>query len=116
MARKQSISVEQPRLSATEIAETFHKTVALVEHGSRCGKANCKCATTGYRHGPYAFLRWRDRNGQQRRRYVPKAEVARVREILALRQLIDRERRQALAEARDYLRYLRQLRKEYRLW
>jgi len=107
---------EQPRLSATEFAESHYKTPALVEHGIRCGKPNCKCARSDYRHGPYAYLYWRDGAGHAHRVYVPKAELARVREIVKLRQAIDRQRHHVLAEARDYLRYLRQLGKEYRLW
>jgi hypothetical protein len=107
---------EPARLSATEFANSHYKTPALVEHGIRCGKPTCKCATSAYRHGPYAYLYWRDGAGDAHRVYVPKAEVARVREIIQLRQAIDRERRQLLAESRAYLRDLRQLGKAYGLW
>lgn len=105
---KQSITgAIEPRMTATEFAESHYKTPALVEHGIRCGKPNCRCATSAYRHGPYAYLYWRDGRGHPRRRYVRRAEAAEVREVIRLRQAIDRERRQALAQSVAYLRELR---------
>lgn len=108
--------LEEPRLSATDFAQTFYKTPALIGYSIRCGKPNCRCASTDYRHGPYRALFWRDASGQLCRRYVPKAEVARVHEIVQLRKAIDQQQRQTLADARAYLRELRQLGKAYRLW
>jgi hypothetical protein len=94
------------RLSATEFAKTHFKTPALVEHGIRCGKANCKCRGD-YRHGPYGYKYWRDLFGTAHRVYVPKAEVEAVREIIERRQWIERERRQLLEDSRAYLRLVR---------
>lgn len=103
-------------LSATQFAESHYKTPALVEHGIRCGKPNCKCATSDYRHGPYAYLYWRDGAGDAHRVYVPKAEVATVRETIGLRQAIDRERRWerdlSRLGIRSLMRWLRELRPE----
>jgi hypothetical protein len=104
-----------PRLSATELAKTHYKTPALVEHGIRCGKPNCKCAGD-YRHGPYAYLYWRDHHGKAQRVYVRKADVDAVREIVNRRQCLERERRTLLRESRAYLRELRALGKAHRLW
>lgn len=106
--KKQSIpGNETARLSATEFAESHYKTPALVVHGIRCGKPKCTCATSEYRHGPYAYLYWRDGLGHPRRRYVRKAEVNQVREIIELRQAIARERRAAMLESKTRLRELR---------
>jgi hypothetical protein len=102
--------------SALEFANSHYKTPALVEHGIRCGKPNCKCATSAYRHGPYAYLYWRDGDGRAHRVYVPKAEIAQVRQVVQLRQAIDRQQRQMLAESRAYLRELRQIGKSYAQW
>jgi hypothetical protein len=46
---------------------------SLQREWRRCGKATCRC-TNGMLHGPYWYLRWRDR-GRQRRRYVPRERV-----------------------------------------
>ena len=43
----------------------------------RCGKPTCRC-TSGERHGPYLYRRWRER-GRQRRQYVKPADAERVR-------------------------------------
>lgn len=106
---------EQPSPSATEFVKSHYKTPALVEHGTRCGKPNCRCAGSGHRH-PTAYLYWRDATGRAHRRYVRKAEVERVRELVQLRQAIDRQQRQTLADARAYLRELRQFEQEYQRW
>ena len=97
---------EQPRVSAIEFAETHYKVPAFVTHGVRCGDPSCKC-TGDYRHGPYAYLYWRDGLGTAHRVYVRKAEVDEVRAIVERRQWIERERRQLLAESRAYLRLLK---------
>jgi Family of unknown function (DUF6788) len=47
----------------------------------RCGKPTCRC-TTGERHGPYLYRRWRE-GGRQRRAYVAAAEAERVRAAIA---------------------------------
>ncbi len=102
-------------VSITEFAETHYKTAAFVMHGTRCGRKNCRCAVTDYRHGPYAYLFWYE-HGHARRRYVPKAEVEAVRAIIERRQAERRAWRAMLAESREQLRfirwYLRQLRRE----
>lgn len=106
---------EPARLTATQFAETFYKVPALVTHGVRCGKPNCKCATSEYRH-PSTCLFWRDGYGKLRRRYVRKAEVNEVREIIELRQAIAREQRRerdlSRLHVRTLMRWLRELRPE----
>jgi hypothetical protein len=47
----------------------------------RCGKVSCRC-TTGQRHGPYLYRRWRE-DGRQRREYVPAANRTEVEEAIA---------------------------------
>jgi len=108
-------------VSIIEFAESHYKIPALVEHGIRCGKPNCRCATTQHRHRT-ACLYWRD-GAQSRRRYVPKAEVDAVRAIIERRRAERREWRAMLAESREQLRfirwYVRQLQdagKEQRSW
>jgi hypothetical protein len=58
-------------------------------------------------HGPYAFLYWRDERGQQRRRYVRKADVEQIERIVRDRKRQDRETRQVAAAAQTELRQLR---------
>lgn len=123
MENQSIASAVEPRMTAREFAESHYKTPAYVEHGIRCGKPNCKCATSDYRHGPYSYLYWRDALGHPRRRYVRKAEADAAREVIELRRAIDRERRQALAQSMAYLcelrmrvRELQQIGKEQGLW
>jgi hypothetical protein len=111
-----SLPKPTPRLSATEFAKTHHKTAAVLSYGVRCGKANCCCAMSTYRHGPYVFLYWRDEAGRPHRRYVPNAEVAAVQAIVEQRKHAEREARRQLAEARAELRLLRLLLKEWSRW
>jgi hypothetical protein len=46
------------------------QTGSLQREWRRCGKQRCRCAR-GILHGPYWYLRWRER-GRQRRQYVPR--------------------------------------------
>jgi Family of unknown function (DUF6788) len=46
------------------------QTGSLQRERRRCGKQRCRCAR-GILHGPYWYLRWRER-GRQRRQYVPR--------------------------------------------
>lgn len=100
--------------SIVEFAETHHKIPALIVSGTRCGKPNCRCATSNYRHRT-ACLYWRE-HGHARRRYVPKADVEAVRSIIERRRAERQAWRAMLAESREQLRfirwYLRQLRRE----
>lgn len=75
----------------------------------RCGRANC-CCTRGSLHGPYYRLFWRDSSGKQRTKYVPWAEVDKVKAA------IDRyhELYPAIWEMRQKLTELRRLEKEWR--
>lgn len=101
-------------VSIIEFAESHYKIPALVEHGIRCGKANCRCATTEHRHRT-ACLYWRER-GHARRRYVPKDQVPAVRAIVERRQAERQAWRRSLAQADEYVRfvnrYLRELRND----
>ena len=47
----------------------------------RCGRPGCRCAR-GRLHGPYVYLRWRQEK-QQRKAYIPAAQVPAVRAALA---------------------------------
>jgi hypothetical protein len=69
----------------------------------RCGKAGCKCAG-GERHGPFWRRQWRE-GGRTHRRYVRRADVARVRAALAAW----REQHPPVATLRDEVRKLRRL-------
>ena len=40
------------------------------QEGVRCGRANCRCAQGGPRHGPYWYAVRRDMNGRVRKRYI----------------------------------------------
>jgi len=47
----------------------------------RCGKEYCRCASGDEAdlHGPYYYRRWRDKDGTQRKEYVPEDELDTVR-------------------------------------
>ncbi|CAN5692847.1 hypothetical protein BH23CHL5_BH23CHL5_28330 [soil metagenome] len=107
------MSAKTARVSVTEFAETHYKIPSLIIHGVRCGKLNCKCSRSQHRHGPYAYLYWRDGLGKAHRLYVRKAEVEQVRGIIELRQMVERERRQLRAQSRDYLSFLNAMAKRY---
>lgn len=109
------MSREGASLPLEEFAESHHKIPALIVGGTRCGKSNCRCATTEHRHRT-ACLYWRDAYGQSHRRYVPKDEVDAVRAIIERRQAERQAWRRSLAEAKIELRLLRQFGKAYGLW
>ena len=90
-----------------KLAETFHKTPALVPLWTRCGKATCRC-NYGRQHGPYWVLRWRE-GSVQHRRYVRQADVAHVEALIAERRAVDRTDRQHAAQAVTDLRRIRTL-------
>lgn len=85
----------------------FHKAdrrpPALVSYCTRCGDPSCRC-TRGDLHGPYWYLRWRER-GVQRRRYVAATELEAVRVYL------DEHRRQRVASEREILAAVSSLRR-----
>jgi hypothetical protein len=54
-----------------------------------CGKPNCRCVC-GYLHGPFFYRRFRQ-DGQQRKQYVRRENVADVLDAIARRQALDRE-------------------------
>jgi hypothetical protein len=58
-------------------------TGSLQREWRRCGKPTCRCAS-GMLHGPYWYLRWRDR-GRQRRRYVSSPRVDATRAAIEQR-------------------------------
>ncbi len=87
-AEKRFLAGVGSRPSVTHFAESFPKIPALVAHGTRCGKLNCRCAA-GHLHAT-RYLRWRE-GAVQRRRYVRAADVSAVRAILKKR----REQRHA---------------------
>ncbi len=74
----------------------------------RCGRNECKCATSDYRHGPYYYLRWREwaeetGSWRQRKRYIPRGDLKRERARLrqARRRLRLRRQAEREAEARE---------------
>lgn len=99
---------------ATVFAETFPKVPALVRHPVRCGSPTCRCAG-GELHESWRLV-WRGQDGRQRRRYVRKADLAAVREIV--RRRADRARSVRLegtvasAELRAMVRLYRELVRE----
>ena len=95
---------------ALHLAETFHKKPALVTQYTRCGKATCRC-NDGRLHGPYAVLRWRE-GGRQRRRYVKRADVERVRAVVGRRRSERAALRAEFAESASLLRALKALHRE----
>jgi hypothetical protein len=88
-----------------KLIETLPKTraVSLHQQWTRCGKPSCRCAR-GALHGPYWYLFWRER-GRLHKRYVPRAELAQMRALVA-------EHRAGLALQRAALRLYRQLWRE----
>jgi hypothetical protein len=81
-------------------------TGSLQREWRRCGKRRCRC-TRGMPHGPYWYLRWRER-GRQRRQYVPRERVDAIRVVLEQR----RRLRPPVWSLRQALADLRQLTKE----
>lgn len=96
--------------SATELAETLHKTPVLLTTWTRCGKPTCRSAS-GEPHGPYHALYWRE-GGVQRRRYVRGDEVAAVAVLESRREQLLRDQREWL-RARKTWRELMQLIEEH---
>ncbi len=101
---------------ATVFAETFPKVPALVRHPVRCGSPSCRCAR-GERHESWRLV-WRGQDGRQRHRYVRKADLAAVREIVRRRadhaRAVRLERAVANAELRALIRLYRELMREVR--
>jgi hypothetical protein len=81
-------------------------TGSLQREWRRCGKPTCRC-TNGMLHGPYWYLRWRDR-GRQRRRYVPRERVDGMQAAIEQR----RRLRPPVWSLRRTLAELRQIMKE----
>ena len=99
---------------ATVFAETFPKVPALVRHPVRCGSPSCRCAR-GERHESWRLV-WRGADGRQRHRYVRRADLATVGEIVRRRTDSARaarlERDRATAELRAMMRTYRELMRE----
>jgi len=49
-------------------------TGTIVKQYVRCGHRGCHCRT-GRGHGPYYYLSYRDRQGRQHKRYLPRSQV-----------------------------------------
>lgn len=54
----------------------------------RCGKENCRCSSgkADELHGPYWYRYWRDDDGRQRKTYVRRSELDRVRAAIEKRE------------------------------
>jgi hypothetical protein len=48
-----------------------------------CGRPNCRCHTTGPKHGPHMYVNYKGESGRTTGYYVPKAFQEQVREGLA---------------------------------
>jgi aminoglycoside phosphotransferase (APT) family kinase protein len=96
--------------SPQEIAETLHKTPALVQVRTRCGKTGCRC-TTGQLHGPYTVMSWRE-GTVQRRRYVREEDIPAVRAIIEQRQSARAVERQTWISSTAILRQLAQIQED----
>ena len=101
------MTANRPRVSTIEFVRSCHKVPALITYRVRCGSPGCRCAGE-VGHGPYWFLRWRDRTGKHCRRYVRLTDVEAVRSTIAERRA---ERTRARFEARAALAWLRSSRK-----
>jgi uncharacterized protein DUF6788 len=55
-----------PRLEQQRTVAGLPRTGSLQREWRRCGKPTCRCAG-GMLHGPYWYLRWRDRGSQASR-------------------------------------------------
>ncbi len=110
------MAIETSARPTTVFAETFPKVPALVRHPVRCGSPSCRCAG-GELHESWRLV-WRGQDGRQRRRYVRKADLAAVREIVRRRADQARtarlERAVANAECRAMIRLHRELVREVR--
>lgn len=97
--------------TAVQFVRSFPKNrgLALVQHGTRCGRQNCRCAR-GQLHRT-AYLRWREA-GCQRRRYVRRGDLDAVRAAVAERRLARRYERMTWREA---ARLLERLEATYRM-
>jgi hypothetical protein len=88
---------EGGRLQRTDSLETLPKTGTVCAQWVRYGKPGCRCAR-GELHGPY--YAWFSREyGQLRKRYVPLADVAAVREACDARRTHKRAARLAREDA-----------------
>jgi hypothetical protein len=94
------------RLEQQRTVAGLPQTGSLQREWRHCGKPTCRCAG-GMLHGPYWYLRWRDR-GKQRRRYVPSERVDATRTAIEQR----RRQRPSAWSLRQALAELRQLAKE----
>ena len=82
--------------SGRERAEALPKIAWVCEQWVTCGRPTCRCAR-GTRHGPYAYLFWRE-GGRLRKRYLPAAAAPAVRAALgAVKEQRSRTRAQARA-------------------
>ena len=91
--------------SVTDFAKSFPKTPALVRHPVRCGKRNCRCGR-GHLHESWRLV-WRNSDGIQRHRYVPKAALADVRVIVDHRRATERLMRRLVEDSRAELKEMR---------
>jgi hypothetical protein len=69
--------------------ERLHELASKMLFGSAsetyrtCGEPNCRCHSTGPKHGPHMYVNYRDDSGRTTGYYVPVALQERVREGLA---------------------------------
>jgi hypothetical protein len=95
----------QPKQQQMTVAG-LPQPVSLQREWRRCGTPTCRCAS-GRLHGPYWYLRWRDR-GRQRRHYVSSQRVDATRAAIEQRQRL----RPPAWSLRHTLAELRQITKE----
>lgn len=88
--------------------DSLPKILMLVSHGGtlqrqrvKCGKVNCKCSRGELHIGFYFFY---SRGGVQRKVYVRRDDVTKVREVIKERKRRDEAFRAEMRQARNFLR------------
>ncbi len=106
--RSITVSVDQEKCrlvrKTTPLAGTLRAELV------RCGKRTCRCSS-GERHGPYLYRRWRE-GRRQRRQYVKPADADQIRAALGEWRRLHPPAR----SARDVLAELRRLFRQLDLW
>ncbi len=101
--RRSTLLAEIERLAGTAIFGTISETYRT------CGNAGCRCHGEGPKHGPHMYVSFRGDAGKTTGYYVPKAAHTSIRRgveawqelALAVRELADLNKEEALAKARE---------------
>lgn len=101
--RRGELAEEIARLAAVAVFGTISETYRT------CGRAGCRCQTTGPKHGPHMYISYRGDAGKTTGYYVPQAAQEEIRAGVAawqslqqrLRDLAELTRQDILARARE---------------